>query len=61
LRKALARRAADRRVSQQGLKALGQWAGDREVAVYVAGANQKELAEDALGAVIEWEREANIG
>lgn len=60
LRKALARRAADRRVSQQGLKALGQWAGDREVAIYVAGANQKELAEDALGAVIEWETKANI-
>lgn len=61
LRKALARRAADRRVSQQGLKALGQWSGDREVAVYVAGANQKELAEDALEAVIEWELKANIG
>jgi integrase len=61
LRKALARRAADRHVSQQGLKALGQWSGDREVAVYVAGANQKALAESALVEVIEWERETNIG
>jgi integrase len=61
LRKALARRAADREVSQQGLKALGQWSGDREVAVYVAGANQKRLAESALDAVIAWEQEGNIG
>jgi integrase len=60
LRKALARRAAERSVSQQGIKALGQWSGDREVAVYVAGANQKMLAEGALDAVILWEREANI-
>lgn len=60
LRKALARRGAERGVSQQGLKALGQWSGDREVAVYVAGANQRKLAETALDAVIQWEREANI-
>jgi integrase len=60
LRKALARRAAERSVSQQGIKALGQWSGDREVAIYVAGANQKALAEDALGAVVDWERGANI-
>jgi integrase len=61
LRKALARRAAERGVQQQGIKALGQWANDREVAIYVAGANQKRLAENALDAVIQWEREANIG
>lgn len=60
LRKALARRAADRGVQQQGLKALGQWSGDREVALYVAGANQRRLAESALVAVIEWEKEAGI-
>lgn len=60
LRKALARRAADRGVSQQGLKALGQWAGDKEVAVYVAGANQKKLAESALTDVWRWEQEGNI-
>jgi integrase len=58
LRKALARRAADQGVQQQGLKALGQWSGDREVAIYVAGANQRRLAESALAEVIAWE-EAN--
>lgn len=61
LRKALARRAAEGAVSQQGLKALGQWSGDREVATYVAGANQIRLAESALEAVLNWEREKNIG
>lgn len=60
LRKALARRAADVGASQQEIKALGQWAGDREVAIYVAGANQKKLAESALGDVAAWERGANI-
>lgn len=57
LRKALARRAADRGVQQQGLKALGQWAGDREVAVYVEGANQRRLAASALEEVAAWERD----
>jgi integrase len=57
LRKALARRAADQGVQQQGLKALGQWSGDREVATYVAGANQTRLAENALDAVMAWERD----
>jgi integrase len=60
LRKALARRAADQGVQQQGLKALGQWSGDREVTIYVEGANQRRLAESALADVIAWEREANI-
>lgn len=60
LRKALARRAADQGVGQQGLKALGQWSGDREVAIYIAGADQRRLAEGALDAVIQWERDANI-
>lgn len=55
LRKALARRAADQQVSQQQLKALGQWSNDREVATYVAGANQKRLAESALAEVAAWE------
>lgn len=55
LRKALARRAAERGVQQQGLKALGQWSGDREVATYVAGANRKRLAESALAEVVAWE------
>ena len=60
IRKALARRAADLKVGQQGLKALGQWSQDREVAVYVESANRKQLSEDALSEVIAWEQEANI-
>lgn len=60
LRKALARRAADQGVQQQGLKALGQWSGDREVATYVASANQRGLADSALDAVIRWERESSL-
>lgn len=60
LRKALARRAADLEVSQQGLKALGQWSSDSEVKIYVEGANRRRLAESALDEVIEWERETNI-
>jgi integrase len=60
LRKALARRAADQGVQQQGLKALGQWSGDREVATYVAGANSTRLAESALAEVVAWEQESNI-
>lgn len=56
LRKALARRAADQGVSQQGLKALGQWSGDREVSVYVEGANRRKLAAGALEDVWEWEQ-----
>lgn len=61
LRKALARRAADLEVSQQGLKALGQWSSDSEVRIYVEGANRRRLAESALDEVIAWERETNIG
>lgn len=60
LRKALTRRSAELGTSQQGLKALGQWSQDREVAIYAASANQKRLADDALAQVIEWERMANI-
>jgi integrase len=56
LRKALARRAAEQSVPQQGIKALGQWSGDREVAIYVAGANQRRLAESALAEVVAWEK-----
>lgn len=60
LRKALTRRGAEAAVPQQGLKALGQWSDDREVATYVAGVNQTRLAESAIDAIWEWERETNI-
>lgn len=61
LRKALTRRAADQNVQQQGLKALGQWSQDREVALYADSANRRQLAEDALGEVVAWEQAMNIG
>lgn len=60
LRKALARRAADQGVHQQGLKALGQWSNDREAALYVESANRRKMAEDALAAVASWEHAENI-
>jgi len=60
LRKALTRRAADLNVSQQSLKALGQWTGDREVAVYADTANRKRLAGGALDQVAEWEQSGCI-
>lgn len=54
LRKALTRRAADLGLSQQQLKALGQWSGDSEVATYAADANQKTMADSAVLAVNKW-------
>lgn len=61
LRKALARRSAERGASQQELKAIGQWSGDDEVRTYTESVNRAKLATSALDAVIEWERESNIG
>lgn len=62
LRKALARRGAElKTVQQQGLKALGQWSQDREVALYVESANRKEMAADALAEVVAWEQAMDIG
>lgn len=60
LRKALARRAAEQGVHQQGLKALGQWSNDREAALYTESANRRQMAETALAAVASWEQEENI-
>lgn len=60
LRKALATRAANRNVTQQGLKALGQWSNDREAALYVENANRRKAAEDAIEAVASWEQNENI-
>ena len=60
LRKALTRRGAEADVTQQGLKALGQWSNDREVATYVAGVNQTRLRESAIDAIWRWERDANL-
>ncbi len=61
LRKALARRAAEAHVEQQGIKALGQWSNDRQAALYIEGANRNRLAAAALEEVAAWERQENIG
>lgn len=54
LRKALARRAAGLRATQQELKAVGQWSSDSIVAIYVADAEQQELADSAISKVVDW-------
>lgn len=59
LRKALTRRAAELNVSQQGLKAVGQWSGDREVKTYTDSADRRRLADEAIAKVAEWERGTN--
>jgi integrase len=61
LRKALARRGADLGTSQQGIKALGQWAGDDEVRPYIENRDRAKLAASALAEIAEWERTQNIG
>lgn len=52
LRKAGARRAAQIGAGNQGLKAVGGWSGDAEVAIYTAEVEQAALAEQTLGEVI---------
>lgn len=55
LRKAAARRAAQLGAGNAGLKAVGGWSNDREVATYTAAVDQERLAADTLGRVIEWD------
>jgi integrase len=55
LRKAAARRAAQLGAGNAGLKAVGGWSNDREVATYTAGVDQAALAADTLGRVIAWD------
>jgi len=52
LRKAGARRAAQLEAGNQGLKAVGGWSGDAEVATYTAAVEQEALAEVTLRRVI---------
>ncbi len=52
LRKAGARRAAQLEAGNQGLKAVGGWSGDSEVAIYTAEVEQAALADLTLGRVI---------
>jgi integrase len=49
LRKAIARRLAESGATQQGLKAVGGWSGDAEVALYTAEVDQQALADTTLG------------
>jgi len=53
LRKAGARRAAQLGAGNQGLKAVGGWSGESEVAIYTAAVEQEALAAATLGRVIE--------
>lgn len=55
LRKANARRMAERGMNNQTLKAVGGWTNDREVAIYTAGADQARLAAAAIAELAEWE------
>lgn len=55
LRKAMARRAADLGATNQQLKSVGGWSGDREVSVYTASANQRALADGVIDSVSVWE------
>lgn len=52
LRKAGARRAAQLEAGNQGLKAVGGWVNDAEVATYTASVDQAALAAATLGRVI---------
>ena len=61
LRKAFARRAAERGATQQELKALGGWENDEEVRTYTDSANRNRLAEGVLAKVVAWEQTENIG
>ncbi|TGX56276.1 hypothetical protein E5A73_04105 [Sphingomonas gei] len=51
LRHAIGRRMAESEATQQGMKAVGGWTGDAEVATYSASANQESLAAVAINRV----------
>jgi hypothetical protein len=55
LRKAAARRAAENGATNQELKAVGGWTTDRQVSVYTAAVEQKRMAEQAMGPVIDFD------
>lgn len=52
LRKAIARRMAESGATQQGMKAVGGWKRDDEVATYSESANQEGLADVAMAGII---------
>lgn len=49
LRKAIARRLAESGAGNQGIKSVGGWSGDAEVALYTAEVDQRALAALTLG------------
>lgn len=53
LRKAIARRSAESGAGNQGIKAVGGWSGDAEVARYTAAVDQRTLADATLGRVAD--------
>ena len=53
LRKAMARRLAEKGASNQGIKAFGGWSGDKEVAIYTRDVDQEQLAEKMLQLVLD--------
>ncbi len=59
LRKALTTIAANAGATQAELKAMGQWANDSEVATYTKGADQRRLADAAIGRVIKARTSSN--
>jgi integrase len=52
LRKAGARRASEQMAGNQGIKAVGGWSGDAEMAIYTSAVDQAALAEATLKRVI---------
>jgi len=55
LRKAAARRVAETGGTNAQIKAVGGWSNDKEVAIYTAGADQAQLAEQAMAPVIAFD------
>lgn len=55
LRKAMMRRMAERGMANRTLKSVSGHTRDEEVSIYTEGADQAQLAEEAIGLVSEWE------
>lgn len=55
LRKAMLRRLAEFGISQQGIKSVSLHSGDAEVAAYLREADQKRMADAAIGSLAQWE------
>lgn len=55
LRKAMMRRMAERGMANRTLKSVSGHTRDEEVSIYTEGADQAQLAEEAIALVSEWE------